>query len=429
MATYGVVVQILASGLEDTNGNPLSGGKVYTYAAGTTTPKATYNDRIKSSTATNPIILSAYGTSLVFADGLYKFVIKDSLDNTIYTWDYLNYVDLTDPITVQYAVDSGSGGTHYVIAPTPSLTAYAAGQTFVILANQTNGGACDLNVNGLGVKSIKVPNGVDPTASMIPSGTTFMVTYNGTYFILMSGGYGLASPTITGNITGTYNIMGDPNIVWEISTTTLAVSYTIDSRDVVIIANPVLATGNINLLAAATYGAGKILYILNKHDTNVVSVSPSGAEKISGRSGESVYPYQSLVLLCDGSNYHRLDSPNRIPDLSIDTLRLEEHIHGDTTTGSVNVYPIGHTSLDDDDYFDISPGTYGGFGFLQAGDNTEYALFSFTSAAVVTIISNSANAVNTDTDVKFCIFDGGTSVRVRNRLGSAKYIKGMIWSY
>lgn len=223
MATYGIVVQILAAGLEDTLGVPLSGGKVYTYAAGGSTPKTTYTDRGKTTPAANPIILSAYGTSLIFADGNYKFVVKDANDSTIYTWDNLNFLDVTDPLTVQYAADTGTGGTHYLIAPSPAISAYTAGQTFVILANQTNGGACDLNVNGLGAKSIKMPDGADPGAGVIQSGTVYMVTYNGTDFRLMTGAYSvtLTSPVLTypriiekvSDKTGDYTIVYSDKVV------------------------------------------------------------------------------------------------------------------------------------------------------------------------------------------------------------------------
>lgn len=60
-----------------------------------------------------------------------------------------------------------------------------------------------------------------------------------------------------------------------------------------------------------------------------------------------------------------------------------------------------------------------GFGFAQIGDNQEYALFTWTTAGVVTLISNSANVVNTDTDAKFCIYDAGSGIAIKNRLGSS----------
>lgn len=77
----------------DNNGLPLAGGLLYTYDAGTTTPKATYLDR--SGTAnTNPIVLDANGYCDVWLDsGFYKLVLKDSLGNTLWTKDQVSLPD------------------------------------------------------------------------------------------------------------------------------------------------------------------------------------------------------------------------------------------------------------------------------------------------------------------------------------------------
>lgn len=77
--------------------------------------------------------------------------------------------------------------------------------------------------------------------------------------------------------------------------------------------------------------------------------------------------------------------------------------------------------LADDASFSL-PNASAGFGFLIVGDAEEYAHFAWDSTGVVDLIANSANVLATDTDTNFCIFDGGTSVTVRNRLGSAKKV-------
>lgn len=70
-------------------GAPLAGGKVYTYAAGTTTPLATYTSYTGGSANTNPIILDARGEADIwYTNGVsYKVVLKDSTDSTIWTVD------------------------------------------------------------------------------------------------------------------------------------------------------------------------------------------------------------------------------------------------------------------------------------------------------------------------------------------------------
>lgn len=72
----------------DNNGLPLNGGKVFTYEAGTTTPKDTYTDSSGSIANTNPIILDSSGRADIWlGDGGYKFVLKTSADVTIKTVD------------------------------------------------------------------------------------------------------------------------------------------------------------------------------------------------------------------------------------------------------------------------------------------------------------------------------------------------------
>lgn len=73
------------------DGVPLSGGKLYTYAAGTTTPLTTYTSRTADTPNTNPIILDAAGRTpqqIWSTEGLlYKYVIKDANDVLIRSWD------------------------------------------------------------------------------------------------------------------------------------------------------------------------------------------------------------------------------------------------------------------------------------------------------------------------------------------------------
>lgn len=75
----------------DDNGVPLSGGKIFTYAAGTTTPQSTFTSRSGTTPNTNPIILDAAGRTpaqIWATEGLlYKYVIKTSTDTLIRTWD------------------------------------------------------------------------------------------------------------------------------------------------------------------------------------------------------------------------------------------------------------------------------------------------------------------------------------------------------
>jgi hypothetical protein len=75
----------------DINGEPLVGGKVYTYQAGTTTPQATYTDNTGASANPNPVILNARGEASIWLSGAnFKFKLTDANDVEIWTVDYIS---------------------------------------------------------------------------------------------------------------------------------------------------------------------------------------------------------------------------------------------------------------------------------------------------------------------------------------------------
>ena len=83
--------------LLDNSGNVLSGGKIYTYAAGTTTPAVTYTSSSGLIANGNPIILNSAGRvpyEIWLTSGIsYKFVLKDSNDVLIATYDNLTGIN------------------------------------------------------------------------------------------------------------------------------------------------------------------------------------------------------------------------------------------------------------------------------------------------------------------------------------------------
>jgi hypothetical protein len=73
----------------DANGEPLVGGKIYTYEAGTSTPVTTYQDASGTVANTNPIILDSRGMCNIWllTTVNYKYVVKDSNDVLVFTTD------------------------------------------------------------------------------------------------------------------------------------------------------------------------------------------------------------------------------------------------------------------------------------------------------------------------------------------------------
>lgn len=74
----------------DNNGNNLAGGKLYTYASGTSTPLATYSDQAGAVPNANPVVLNARGEATIFwGSAPYKVALKDASDVEIWTQDNL----------------------------------------------------------------------------------------------------------------------------------------------------------------------------------------------------------------------------------------------------------------------------------------------------------------------------------------------------
>lgn len=98
----------------DNSGQVLTGGKLYTYLAGTTTPAITYTSNSGITAHPNPIILNAAGRvpdsgEIWLTDSIsYKFVLKDQNDVLIATYDNIvginsNFVNFTGEEETQAA--------------------------------------------------------------------------------------------------------------------------------------------------------------------------------------------------------------------------------------------------------------------------------------------------------------------------------------
>jgi hypothetical protein len=86
------------------DGTPLVGGKVYTYAAGTTTPQVTYTDSTGGTPNENPVLLDSRGEANIWLGAsAYKFRLTDENDVEIWTVD-----NVAPPTTAVSPVLSGN---------------------------------------------------------------------------------------------------------------------------------------------------------------------------------------------------------------------------------------------------------------------------------------------------------------------------------
>lgn len=97
-------------------------------------------------------------------------------------------------LQIPYATATGTANT-YAVTLDPAPTSYVAGMAIAVKINVDNTGASTINVNGLGAKTIKKPNGNDVAAGNLKTGSVYTLRFNGTNFILQgSDAAGNATP-------------------------------------------------------------------------------------------------------------------------------------------------------------------------------------------------------------------------------------------
>ena len=96
----------------DSNGNPLAGGLLYTFAAGTTTPQVTYTSSSGATANSNPIVLDSAGRvteQIWLTQGVaYKFELTTSLNTSIWVKDNIAGINDLNADSVVF-VPGGAG--------------------------------------------------------------------------------------------------------------------------------------------------------------------------------------------------------------------------------------------------------------------------------------------------------------------------------
>ena len=202
----------------------LNGGLLNTYAAGTTTPQATFTTSTGNIQNANPIVMNSDGrppSEIWLTGGVsYKFVLTDSLANTLGTYD--NIYGIGDP----QAPNSGAGpqllinaagGNAITVTANPPPSAYAAGQSWWLTPPTTNTAAVTVNISGLGNRATakgKAGGLVALTQSDFISGNPYLLEDNGTLMVAVNnptyefGGTVTAASTINLDTnTGDYSVI------------------------------------------------------------------------------------------------------------------------------------------------------------------------------------------------------------------------------
>lgn len=248
-------------------GVPLSGGKVYTYTAGTTTPQATYTDYTGATPNSNPVILDSRGEANIWlGSALYKFRLTDANDVDIWTVDYIS-------------------------APTSAISPVLSGN--VVIDSDTAAPALKITQTGTG-PVLRVQDSVDPDA------TPFIIDTTGNV------GIGTATPdaglTVTTVASFADGAVGAPSIahqgdldtgLWFPAVNTLAASTTGAERLRITDAG-LIGVGTATPVAQTDiYGAGQATYL-----TYTTSASLGGTLYLRD-SGSAIYNGGAVMFGCN----------------------------------------------------------------------------------------------------------------------------------
>ena len=122
----------------DSNGDPLSGGLVFTYDTGTTNKKTTWTDSTKGTPNANPVVLDTAGRANIWLDGQYRVVLAPSTDSDppvapIWTVDNVDSILSSIGSDTTFLVEHTSAGRHL----DPDASSYTDFATAILTLGST----------------------------------------------------------------------------------------------------------------------------------------------------------------------------------------------------------------------------------------------------------------------------------------------------
>lgn len=211
------------------SGEPLAGGKIYTYIAGTTTLQTTYDDATETSANANPIILDANGEcDLWLGSSSYKIKLTDSADVEQWTVDYVNQSSIQSLASSDYVENLG-------------ITCATASNALTINIKTANGGVPGVGSPvRVGFRSSSLASGlvslveiISPLSMTISSGSTlghssgvdsyiyvYLINYNGVAEIAVSADYYSEASLVTTTAEGGAGGADSGSLIYSITART-----------------------------------------------------------------------------------------------------------------------------------------------------------------------------------------------------------------
>ena len=214
----------------DNSGNPLTGGLLYTYAAGTTTPQTTYTTAVGTTPNSNPIVMDAAGRleSEVWLTGevAYKFILRDSAGGLIGTYDDIYGINDVSATGVPWSEITATPTTLAGYGITNGLSTTVAASTSAPIASPTFTGTVTIPDSA----AAPFTAGYLDVPQSLKTANHQLVLADRGKSVVMNG----ASLTLTVPANGTVAFpIGTAIVVINIAATSLSVAITTDTMTLV----------------------------------------------------------------------------------------------------------------------------------------------------------------------------------------------------
>lgn len=267
----------------DNNGDPLALGKLYTYEAGTSTPKATYTDASGDTSNANPVVLDSSGYANVWLGaGGYKFILKTAADATLWTIDDVGGdsenafgASITSISTNTNVTDVYRNG---LIRCTAALTltliaAATAEEGFYFLVTNASSGNVTIDPDG---------------AETIDGASTFTLYPNDSVIVICNGTawFTAFALPVSGITTNQISTSGSSGVVFKNSGGTTAMTVGSTNTTNVSVAGGLAVTG---ALSAGSLSSQIVAY------SNVVAASIASASEIRSATASKLVDAAQLL--------------------------------------------------------------------------------------------------------------------------------------
>jgi len=279
-----------------------AGYKLYTYETGTSTPLATYSDTALSVANANPTIADSSGRFIQIFIGdakLYKAVLKDADDNTIWTADPIDPKTFSlndfDPRPTSFWGTTAGTSSAYTLVADPIVTSYSDKQVFFLDFHTACAAGPTLTyVNGGSALNLHKPDGAGGTVALEANDVltgTYEARNNGTNVVILN-------PEIQEKVNANSLIIPINN---ELTIASGAITIT-DSRHTVDTESDA-STDDLDTINGGT--SGKILILSSANDARDIVIK-HGADNIITDTQTDItlgLTNDKIVLEYDGSNW------------------------------------------------------------------------------------------------------------------------------